>query len=314
MGFPEDAGGLLVSGGSMANLVGLTVARDARAGLDLPRTGLSAAPRAADGLRVARDALLEREGHPDPGPRPRGAAPPARGRRLHARPARARRGGRRGPPRRQGAVLRDRQRGHREHRRHGPLRRAGRLLPGGRPVAARGRRVRRDGGAGARTLRPRLRGLERADSLAFDLHKWGYFPIEAGCVLVRDAAAQRRSFTVSADYLASAAGGLAARTRRLAEHGPQLSRGFRALKIWMGLKEHGVEKLGRLIQQNVDQAALPGRARARARRAGAARARAPQRGVLPLRGPAGAEVRRRAEPARCWCGCTRAGWPCLPTR
>jgi glutamate/tyrosine decarboxylase-like PLP-dependent enzyme len=48
---------------------------------------------------------------------------------------------------------------------------------------------------------------------------------------------------------------VASRTHRLAEHGPQLSRGFRALKIWMGLKEHGVDKLGRLIQQNVDQAA-----------------------------------------------------------
>jgi glutamate/tyrosine decarboxylase-like PLP-dependent enzyme len=107
----------------------------------------------------------------------------------------------------------------------------------------------------APALRPRLRGLSRVDSLAFDLHKWGYFPIEAGCVLVRDAAAQRRSFAVSADYLAASPGGLASRTPRLAEHGPQLSRGFRALKVWMGMKEHGVEKLGRLVQQNVDQAA-----------------------------------------------------------
>jgi glutamate/tyrosine decarboxylase-like PLP-dependent enzyme len=103
-------------------------------------------------------------------------------------------------------------------------------------------------------LRGRLRGMERADSLAFDLHKWGYFPIEAGCVLVRDAAAQRRSFAVTADYLAPVPGGVASRSPRLAEHGLQLSRGFRALKIWMGLKEHGVEKIGRLVQQNVDQA------------------------------------------------------------
>jgi glutamate/tyrosine decarboxylase-like PLP-dependent enzyme len=107
----------------------------------------------------------------------------------------------------------------------------------------------------APALRGRLAGVERADSLAFDLHKWGYFPLEAGCVLVRDAEAQRRSFVVTADYLAPVPGGIASRSPRLAEHGPQLSRGFRALKIWMGLKEHGVEKIGRLVQQNVDQAA-----------------------------------------------------------
>lgn len=106
------------------------------------------------------------------------------------------------------------------------------------------------------TLRPRLAGLERADSLAFDLHKWMYFPYEAGCTLVRSDAEHRAAFQYDAPYMAPAARGLAAaRNQQFTEYGPQLSRGFRALKIWMGLKEQGVDKFRRLIEQNVRQAA-----------------------------------------------------------
>jgi glutamate/tyrosine decarboxylase-like PLP-dependent enzyme len=104
-------------------------------------------------------------------------------------------------------------------------------------------------------LRPRVEGLDRADSIAFDLHKWGYMPIEVGCVLVRRDQDQKDAFTVPAQYLAPAAGGIAAAAERFSDRGPQLSRGFRALKVWMVVKEHGLEKLGRLIKQNVDQAA-----------------------------------------------------------
>jgi len=106
----------------------------------------------------------------------------------------------------------------------------------------------------APSLRDGVRGLERADSLAFDLHKWGHFPIEAGCVLVRRDADQLESFRTAADYLSLTNGGVSGRTRRFAEYGPQLSRGFRALKVWMGLKEQGVARLGRLVEQNVAQA------------------------------------------------------------
>jgi glutamate/tyrosine decarboxylase-like PLP-dependent enzyme len=104
-------------------------------------------------------------------------------------------------------------------------------------------------------LRPLLSGMERADSLAFDLHKWIYLPFEVGCVLVRDADAHRRTFALRPDYLQHAERGLAGTSIWYSDYGVQLTRGFRALKVWMTLKTDGVAKLGRVIQQNVDQAA-----------------------------------------------------------
>ncbi|HEY6546709.1 MAG TPA: pyridoxal-dependent decarboxylase, partial [Vicinamibacteria bacterium] len=103
-------------------------------------------------------------------------------------------------------------------------------------------------------LQERFRGMEEADSLAFDPHKWGHFPIEAGCILVRDGAAHRSAFAASADYIARVEGGIAGRHERFHDLGPQLTRGFKALKLWMGMKAFGVAKLGRLIRQNVTQA------------------------------------------------------------
>jgi aromatic-L-amino-acid decarboxylase len=96
--------------------------------------------------------------------------------------------------------------------------------------------------------------MERADSLAFDLHKWMYMPYETGCVLVRNASQHHRTFSVSGAYLAHAKRGLSAGTMWFSEYGVQLSRSFRALKIWLLMKEHGLEKYGRLIRQNVEQA------------------------------------------------------------
>ncbi len=93
-----------------------------------------------------------------------------------------------------------------------------------------------------------------ADSIAFDLHKWGYMPYEVGCVLVRDPGAQRAAFEQQSAYLTSV-GGLATDATYFSDRGLQLSRGFRALKVWMSLKEQGAQKLGRLIQRNIDQAA-----------------------------------------------------------
>ena len=104
-------------------------------------------------------------------------------------------------------------------------------------------------------LRPLVTGMERADSLAFDLHKWMYLPFEVGCLLVRDAEAHRRTFSLTPDYLAHGGErGLAAGSIWFSDYGPQLTRGFRALKVWLSLKEQGVHKFGRLIQQNVEQA------------------------------------------------------------
>jgi glutamate/tyrosine decarboxylase-like PLP-dependent enzyme len=103
-------------------------------------------------------------------------------------------------------------------------------------------------------LRSLVSGMEKADSLAFDLHKWMYMPFEVGCVLVRREEDHRRAFSLTPDYLTHAERGLAAGTRWFSDYGIQLTRGFRALKVWMSIKEHGIDKYGRLIRQNVEQA------------------------------------------------------------
>jgi aromatic-L-amino-acid/L-tryptophan decarboxylase len=100
-------------------------------------------------------------------------------------------------------------------------------------------------------------GLERADSLAFDLHKWMYLPYAIGCVLVRREADQRHAFSLTPSYLAHGEGerGLTAvDVPWLVDYGFDLSRDFKALKAWMTIKEQGMLKFGRLIQQNIDQA------------------------------------------------------------
>ncbi len=103
-------------------------------------------------------------------------------------------------------------------------------------------------------LRPLVKGLERADSLAFDLHKWGYLQYEVGCVLVRDAGLHRQTFAMAADYLQTPGRGIQPEALEMTELGLQLSRGFRALKVWMLLKTHGTDRLGQMVGQNVDQA------------------------------------------------------------
>ena len=100
-------------------------------------------------------------------------------------------------------------------------------------------------------------GMERADSLAFDLHKWMNLTYPVGCVLVRDAEAQLRTFSLTPSYLAHGEGerGLTGvDVPWLSDYGFELSRGFHALKVWMALKEHGADKFARVIQQNIDQA------------------------------------------------------------
>lgn len=104
-------------------------------------------------------------------------------------------------------------------------------------------------------LRPRLSGLERADSLAMDFHKWMHVNYDAGLVLIRSEEAHRRAFSDRPDYLKAAERGLAAGNPWPVEYGPELSRGFRALKIWTQLHEHGTAKLGELVTQNCEQAA-----------------------------------------------------------
>lgn len=100
-----------------------------------------------------------------------------------------------------------------------------------------------------------VRGLEQADSLAFDLHKWMYLPFEIGCVLVRDPKLHSATFATHASYLEEAQGGIMAGGLPFADRGVELTRGFRALKLWMSLQVHGVETIGALIAQNMAQAA-----------------------------------------------------------
>jgi glutamate/tyrosine decarboxylase-like PLP-dependent enzyme len=100
-------------------------------------------------------------------------------------------------------------------------------------------------------------GMERADSLAFDLHKWMYLQYPIGCILIRDAGHHRNAFSLTPTYLAHGEGdrGLTGvDVPWLADYGFELSRGFHALKAWMTFKEQGTEKFGRLIRQNIGQA------------------------------------------------------------
>ena len=111
----------------------------------------------------------------------------------------------------------------------------------------------------AQNVKPKLLGIERADSVALDLHKWMHIPFEAGCVLVRHADDHRRTFSLTPEYLAHETRGLAAGHLWFTDYGLQLSRQFRALKVWMSIKEHGLERFGRMIARNVEQAHYFGR-------------------------------------------------------
>ncbi len=105
-------------------------------------------------------------------------------------------------------------------------------------------------------LRPRLKGIERADSVAFDFHKWLHVNYDAGFVLLRDEALHRAAFEGTPDYLASSDRGLAAGRPWPVDYGPELSRGFRALKIWAQITALGTEALGAAISRNCAQAKL----------------------------------------------------------
>ncbi len=99
-------------------------------------------------------------------------------------------------------------------------------------------------------LAPLFRGIERADSIAFDFHKWGQVPYDAGYLLVRDGERHRASFAAPAAYLRRETRGLAAGSPWPCDFGPDLSRGFRALKTWFTLKVHGTEALGAAMSRS----------------------------------------------------------------
>jgi len=94
------------------------------------------------------------------------------------------------------------------------------------------------------------KGLELADSVTLDPHKWLYIQYECGCLLVKDSEKLRRSFSINASYLQ---GTLPTEYTGLDyfDHGPQMSRGFRALKVWMTLKAYGANGYRKLLTQNI---------------------------------------------------------------
>jgi glutamate/tyrosine decarboxylase-like PLP-dependent enzyme len=96
-------------------------------------------------------------------------------------------------------------------------------------------------------LAPRLAGLEHADSIALDFHKWGQVPYDAGFLIVRDGDRHRETFAAPAAYLRRETRGLSAGSPWPCDLGPDMSRGFRALKTWFTLKTYGAEKLGAVI-------------------------------------------------------------------
>jgi glutamate/tyrosine decarboxylase-like PLP-dependent enzyme len=98
-------------------------------------------------------------------------------------------------------------------------------------------------------IAPRLAGLESADSVALDFHKWGQVPYDAGFLLVRDRQSHLDAFAAPAAYLRRETRGLAAGSLWPCDLGPDLSRGFRALKTWFTLKAFGTEKLGAMIER-----------------------------------------------------------------
>jgi len=104
------------------------------------------------------------------------------------------------------------------------------------------------------TVGHRLKGLASVDSLAFDFHKWWQVNYEAGCVLIRDPRLHRLSFANRPEYLRHDEDGLAGGDFWAVDYGPELSRNFRALKVWTHLKTHGIDAIAEVVERNISQA------------------------------------------------------------
>ncbi|MBS1303296.1 aspartate aminotransferase family protein [Loktanella sp. SALINAS62] len=252
VGYPTSASGTLVSGGSMANLIGLTVARNTMSGIDLREMGVSAlaAPMrfyGSDQIHSCHRIAVEAMGL---GNRALRRVQSDAACRMNLSLLRT-------------AIAEDRAAGL-----HPAcvIATAGTVNTGAIDdleaiadlCAAEGLWMHVDGCIGALlAIAPRgsalVHGIARADSIALDPHKWLHAPFEVGCALVRDAEAHQGTFSSTPEYLEAAPRGIASGAW-LHDFGLQTSRGFRALKVWMSLKEHGLAKFGRLIDQDLAHA------------------------------------------------------------
>jgi aromatic-L-amino-acid decarboxylase len=247
--FPEEASGLFVTGTSMANLMAVLVARHAKLGPDVRRSGIGAAgsqlrayaSRAAHGC-VSQAIDLAGFGIDS----------------LHLTDVDA--DFRMDVPALQAAITRDRQEGHAPFLVVGS---AGTVDAGAvddlDAIAALCREEKLwfhvDGAYGALGMlapevAPRLKGIAQADSIAFDFHKWGQVPYDAGFLLVRDGRQHYETFASPAAYLRREVRGLSAGSPWPCDFGPDLSRGFRALKTWFTLKVLGGQAIGAAIARS----------------------------------------------------------------
>jgi len=253
IGMPGGTGGLLVSGASMANLVGLAVARTAGSPIDVRTEGVAGLPKALTFYASAEvhsciQKGLELLGH---GNRALRKVPTDEQYRMRTDLLAE-------------MIAADRRAGLQPCAVIGT---AGTINTGAvddlAKLAAICQREQLwfhvDGAIGAvatlsTTQRALFAGIELADSVALDLHKWLHVPFEAGCVLVREREQHRSTFALTPAYLKHLARGLAGDGLWFSDYGVQLSRGFKALKVWLSFKEHGLDKYGRLIDQNIAQA------------------------------------------------------------
>src|SRR5215470_4004055 len=102
----------------------------------------------------------------------------------------------------------------------------------------------------AESARELFAGIEQADSIALDPHKWLYLPVDVGCVIYRAPEVARAAFSHEAEYT-RVIGEEADEAFAFWDYGPELSRRFRALKVWMLLKGVGLDSLGEAIESNL---------------------------------------------------------------
>jgi glutamate/tyrosine decarboxylase-like PLP-dependent enzyme len=248
LGYPGDCGGLLTSGGNMANFIGLLAARRAHADWDLRRQGLT-----PGGGRLRIYASRETHTWLEKGADIFGLGTDAvrfigtdSKQRMDTGELRAR-------------IVADKKAGERPFMLVGA---AGTVSTGAIDPLPELAAIARehglwfhvDGCYGAPAIvdpdAPEdLRGLRAADSLAVDAHKWLYVPLEAGCALVRDRKGLRETFSFHPPYYHFTAGD--DEVSHYHEYGPQNSRGFRALKVWLALQRAGRAGYRRMIADNL---------------------------------------------------------------